>query len=174
MAAIACGACGKLMNSQAVVCPHCNARRGASAGDAKLSTDEVRALLVLNTAKSDRSPPPASVLGLALPQRDRHGLLPLADVLLTIVCAPLILIGLVSVAFMRVFSRMRRRAAERDLPGASSGIATICISGGFGLFMALRGHGSGLALAVVVVEIVLLLVRTVLRARNTSSHSLTT
>jgi hypothetical protein len=100
MTAQACEACGEPRSGEAAVCPHCGARRGgvkAGLGAHQLSPAEVRALLITSTLCD-----PGSSQGLfetlVLPHPGTEGSARTAELILTVLCAPLILAGTVAVA----------------------------------------------------------------------------
>src|ERR1700712_754080 len=95
MAVVSCASCHQRMNAQAVVCPHCNARRtDITTGTAgkKLSRDELRALIV-----SDEKLRPARSRGvvstLILPHPSTAGAARATELALTVVALPLVLAG---------------------------------------------------------------------------------
>lgn len=108
MAATDCESCGNRVNVQAVVCPHCGARRTTTTmAEAKLDKNEIRALLVTDA----RPPEPDSGPGLAatmfLPHDQTTGRARTAELALTVIASPLVASGLLMIVLGR--RRLRRK-----------------------------------------------------------------
>jgi len=151
------------MNDAVAVCPHCGKRRpGAAAGigDAKLSADEIGALLAVD------APGPESPQGLfqtlLLPHPRTYGIARIAEVVLTIGCLPMIIVGAITLVFGR----------RRDMPGEIMPVVVMSGVGGVGLGSILAlVMDVPTALAIVGAEIAGLIVRGVIRSRAAETRS---
>jgi hypothetical protein len=130
MAVTDCEACGNRVNSQAVVCPHCGARRAkVTMADAKLDKDEIRALLI-----TDNQPVVDDGRGLAstmfLPHDQTTGRARTLELALTVISAPLVASGLITIVLGR------RRLRRRLLAAKGEAISALVMSffGGLGLY----------------------------------------
>jgi hypothetical protein len=151
------------MNDAAAVCPHCGKRRAGAAsnlGDAKLSGAEIAALLTLDAPASE--PPQNLFQSLLLPHPQTFGLARTSEIVLTIACLPMILVGAMTLAFGR----------RREMHGEVTPVVVMSGVGGVGL-------GSLLALVadipttlvIVGAEIAGLIIRGVIRSRAVDSRS---
>ncbi len=152
MAAIPCEECGKKMNSELVVCPHCGARRAVAPAPAKLSKEDVQALLL-----TDPSSRPAESRGLfetlVLPHRATRGAARAAEVALTVVSFPLVAAGSLAVALA---ARRTRRAVETTT-GEITPVLAMTVFGGLALI--------SLPLVYVAIPVVAIWTRAVIRIR---------
>ena len=174
MPPISCPACKQKMSSEAAVCPHCGARQtGAPSAlaDVKLSPDEIRALIAVDTAtRTSATPQRTSIAAVVLPHARTSGGARVAELALTLVCLPLLLSGLVPLALGRY--ALRRRA--EDLSSEAAVTLMIAVSGGLGLasIMLELGGSAGAAAATVGAEIVALIIRNTIRARAAATRDL--
>ena len=155
------------MNAVAVVCPHCNARRGdvatGVAGKA-LSPAEIRALVL---SDSMRGPAPAAGMlsTLVLPHPSTAGSARLAELVLTAISLPLVAIGALTLAV----TRRKTQATSGEL----APVMAMLGAGGLGLSSALSLLGVSLMtnLAVTGASMVALIARGVIRARAAAQRS---
>lgn len=154
------------MNTVAVVCPHCNARRGdvatGIAGKA-LSPAEIRALVITNTLLT---PPPAESLlaTLVLPHPSTTGLWRLVELVLTLIGLPLVIIGVLTLAV----TRRKAKPARGELAAVT---AMLGVGGlGFSTVLSLVGASFVTNLAVTGACMVALILRGMIRARAASQR----
>ena len=151
------------MNAQAIVCPHCNARRAdvpSGAAGKNLSPAEIRAMLALQLAPPA---PSGGMMALILPHPSTTGTARTVELLLTVISLPLILSGALALVFSR---RNRRRVNE----GSGEAVAvTLMITLGSGILWTGLDwglHASGKTVAyTLLVTITALIVRAVIRSR---------
>lgn len=165
MAVVPCPACQKPMNAAAVVCPHCNARRGDVAtglAGKSLSPAELRALVVSATML-ERPPAQGLVSALVLPHPGTAGGARAAELALTLISLPLVAIGALTLAV----TRRRREVA----PGELAPVMAMLGVGGLGFASVLSLLGASLATNLVLsgVSVAALIVRGVIRARAARS-----
>jgi len=115
MAVTECESCFGKVNEQAVVCPHCGAKR-TNVVPSKFSKEEVRALLTTDAHVVDASGNTLAA-SLLFPHPHAAGGARAIEIVLTIACAPLVLVG----TAIMILSRMRRRT--RTLIKATRGEA---------------------------------------------------
>lgn len=174
MPAVACAACKQKMSSEAAVCPHCGARSAGAPtrlAEVKMSPRELRALVAVDPDLHGREDAPRTpVQAVLVPHPRTHGATRVLEVGLTIACLPLILSGLLPLLLARRLAR--GRAVE--LSGEAAAVTTIAVSGGVGLASVLleTSWSLGQILATVGGEIVLLVVRGVVRANASASREL--
>ena len=155
------------MNDSVAVCPHCGKRRPdavSGLGDAKLSAEEIGALLAVDAPSSE--PSQSLFQALLLPHPQTYGIARTAEIALTIGCLPMILVGAITLAFGR----------RRDMPGEVTPVVVMSGVGGVGLGSLLAlVTDVPTALAIVGAEIAGLIVRGVIRSRavDTRSRNLT-
>ena len=166
MAVEPCEKCGKPRSSEAVVCPHCGARRGGGGGAQEdlgkhqLSQAEIQALLL--TSKLGQPQQAEGVMAtLVLPHPGTEGAARLAEVGLTVLCAPLIAVGAVALG---IRNRGKKKVA------AIGEVAPVVAMVAFGSFpldlvLSLLGAGGTARLLVGVGSIAGLCVRAGIRTR---------
>jgi hypothetical protein len=114
-----CASCGKPMNASAATCPHCAVRQpgfDATAARKGLSPDEIRALLLTDTALRAGEPHSEGLFStLVVPHAATTGLSRTLEVVLTIACAPLILAGLIALGLRRSVARNKITATSGEL-----------------------------------------------------------
>ncbi|HEX4420712.1 MAG TPA: hypothetical protein VH165_22510 [Kofleriaceae bacterium] len=166
MAVMPCPACQQPMNAQAVVCPHCNARRTDAAVGLKgkqLSPNEIRALVLTD---DDIDPGSKGLIStLVYPHPGTTGPARTAELALTVVCLPFVVAGALSMAI----SYYLRRNQYRNSRGELIPVVYMTVFGGptFVQLLGSLGVGLGLNLALMTASIVGLSVRGVIRARAT-------
>ena len=174
MPPVACTACKQKMSSEAAVCPHCGARSAGAPrqiADVKLSPDEIRALVAVDQASREGVDPPRGLVQTVLSPHPRtSGGTRTAEIALTIACLPIILCGLLPLAFVRRVARGR----ATEVVGEAGAVLTIAVSGGVGLASLLVGGDlSALQiLGIVGGEIALLVIRGTVRAQASASREL--
>jgi len=158
---VTCEACGG--KTAAPVCPHCGHRRapaGAGLGGVGLSKEEARALLTMHAPNTASEAKP--IAAYVLPHPRTTGVGHTAETALTVVTAPLWVLGLFGFAL----ARMRYRAGTQVPMGELRATFTIA---GFGApllwFPAMWGLGATVATAVLVAQVGAWLARGVVRAR---------
>lgn len=166
MAVEPCTKCGKPKNDEAAVCPHCGARKGGAAatgelGKQQLSQAELRALL-LTSKLSQAEPSQGLISTLVLPHPGTEGGARLAELTLTVLCAPLILVGTLAVAL-----RNRIRGKAISTVGEATPVLVMVLFGSFSLdlVLSLLGVSGTGRLVIGVGSVVGLCVRAVIRAR---------
>lgn len=108
MAVTDCESCGNRVNVQAVVCPHCGARRTTTTmADAKLDNNEIRALLVTGAKPPDDNSGPGLAATMFLPHDQTTGRARTAELVLTVIAFPLVASGLLMIVLGR--RRLRRK-----------------------------------------------------------------
>ena len=175
MAVVSCPSCHKPMNAQAVVCPHCNARRtdlptGPAAGKT-MSPAEIRAMLALDptlsalSARSARGTLPA----LLLPHPSTTGTARTVELVLTLISLPLVLSGALALSLSS-----RSRTRMRQVGGSEGAAVTLMIAVGSGVLwtvLDLVFHASGTAVVgTLAVTIGALIARAVIRSRATANE----
>jgi hypothetical protein len=159
MAATDCASCGNRVNIEAVVCPHCGARRATvTMADAKLNKDEIRALLTVD-ARPEDEPSRGLIATMFLPHDQTIGRTRTAEIALTVLAAPLVIVGVVAVGLGR--RRIRRKIFAAKGEVISAGAMTLF--GGLS-FYSLVDLAGGPALAVTAISIVALWVRAMIRS----------
>jgi hypothetical protein len=165
MAIAPCAACQKPMNSAAIVCPHCNARRVGVApgvGGKQLSPQEIRAL-VLTNAMLMPAPTQSLLPALIFPHASTTGGARTAEIVLTIISLPLVFAGALTLAL----SRSKTRRSHDAKTGELAPVMSMLGLGGFGLTSLLSIAGASLTanLAITAVSVAALIGRAVIRAR---------
>ena len=124
MAATTCEDCGGKVNEQAWKCPHCGAKR-EGVTRAKLSNDEVRALVATDTAIKEEEGRPL-VETLLYPHPETRGAARTIEIALTVACAPLVLVGIATMYTSRgVMSKLRTVARTTRGEGMSVFVMTV-------------------------------------------------
>jgi hypothetical protein len=132
MGAIPCESCRQRMNDEAVVCPHCGARRQSTGLAGKLSQDEIRALLATDPAL--RGAPPAGLIHTyMLPHPETRGGARVAEAVLTLATLPMVIVGLASFGIF-----VRKKPSPDAAPRGELGpVIAMTFMGGLGLWSAL-------------------------------------
>jgi hypothetical protein len=160
MAATDCASCGNRVNVEAVVCPHCGTRRATvTMADAKLNKDEIRALLTVNTKGGEEDTGRGLLATMFLPHEQTIGRARTAELVLTVLTAPLVIIGIVGIALGR--RRLRRRLFAAKGEAISAGVMTLF--GGIS-FYSLVDLLKGPAGVLTAISIVALWVRAMIRS----------
>ena len=170
MSAVHCPACDQKMNAAAIVCPHCGARRaGADPGLAgkALSADEVKAIIAVHG--TDAEPSQGLLPTLILPHPTTHGTARAVELVCTIVALPMVILGAVTIGLAR---RRARRHAEQTT-GELTPVLAASGLGGLGLYsvLPLLGITSTARIAMIVASIGALVIRGIIRSRETSKRS---
>ena len=155
------------MNTLAVVCPHCAARRAdvptGVAGKA-LSPEEIRAVLVSQMMLTP-APAPGLLPTLLLPHPSTTGAARGAELVLTLIALPLVAIGALTLAVTRGRKRREAEAARGELAPV---MAMLGIGGlGFSTVLSVLGASLTTNLAVTGTSMIALILRGVIRARAT-------
>jgi len=155
------------MNTLAVVCPHCAARRAdvptGVAGKA-LSPEEIRAVLVSQMMLTP-APAPGLLPTLLLPHPSTPGAARGAELVLTLIALPLVAIGALTLAVTRGRKRREAEAARGELAPV---MAMLGIGGlGFSTVLSVLGASLTTNLAVTGTSMIALILRGVIRARAT-------
>lgn len=171
MAPVPCPSCRKPMNAQAIVCPHCNARRAdapAGAGKKNLSPAEIRAMLVLDGPKQ---PPGSALATLLMPHPSTTGTARTLELVLTLVSLPLVLSGALAMAI----SRSGRARMQTVSGGGEAGPVILMILIGSGVLwtvLDLVFHATGTTVVwTLATTIAALIARAVIRARATDDEA---
>ena len=163
MAASECPSCGGKMNAQAVVCPHCGARRAkVTMADAKLSKDEIRALITTdhgNEVDDGRG----LVATMFEPHPQTAGRSRKLEIALTVITAPLVATGLLGIVLGRARLRRKLLAAK----GEAISALVMSFFGGIGLYSLLDAlHAPAVPLTAI--SVVALWVRATIRGNAAS------
>ncbi|MBA3464053.1 MAG: hypothetical protein H0T46_29115 [Deltaproteobacteria bacterium] len=158
------------MNAAAFVCPHCGARRaGADPGLAgkALSQDEVKAIIAVHGA--DAEPAQGLLPTLILPHPTTHGAARAVELVCTVIALPMVILGAVTIGLAR---RRIRRSAEQTT-GELTPVLAASFLGGLGLYsvLSIAGISSTTRLALVVASIGALVIRGIIRARESTKRS---
>jgi len=168
MAVTSCENCGERVNVTAAVCPHCNAKRStATMADAKLSKDEVRALLV--TGMPEREDDRGLLATMFLPHDQTHGRARTIEIALTVLVAPFVIVGVLSYA-MTFRRRRARRQAMNAVRGEALSALVMSGFGGLGFYSVVQLFG-GPPVALTAISIVALWVRAGIRMDAASVRS---
>ena len=165
MAAVPCDKCGQKMSAEALVCPHCGARR-VSDGKVKMTKDELAALVAV-TAPGHEDPR-GLWKTLLWPHPETTGVTRTIEVMPTIACLPLVLCGLGTIGLGRTVSRNRVLITT---PGEYGAATFMSLVGSIGLVWWL--HADPLAWPLVAAEVAMLWVRAYVRQTSSRSHRLT-
>lgn len=168
MAAVPCDKCGNKMNAEAVVCPHCGARREGAGGlgKVKMSKDELQALVAV--AAPGYEAPRGLWKTLLWPHDETRAGVRTAETLLTIACLPMVLAGLGTIGVGRWLSRSKVLLAA---PGEYGAAMFMTVVGGIGLLLALGGETY--SLPIIAAEAGMLWTRAWLRHTSTRKYKLT-
>ena len=104
MSAVTCGKCANKMNAQAIVCPHCGARR-EGAVQQKMSQEELRAFV--DVAAPGYQAPRGLWKTLMWPHDETKGGVRTAETVLTVACLPFVLAGFSVIGIGRRLGRSR-------------------------------------------------------------------
>lgn len=160
MAATDCSSCGNRVNTEAVVCPHCGARRASvTMADARLNKDEIRALLTVNTIGGEEDSGRGLLATMFLPHEQTTGRARAAELVLTVLAAPLVIVGTLAIGLGR--RRLRRKLFAAKGEAISAGVMTLF--GGLS-FYSLVDLLKGPAVAFTAITIVALWVRAMIRS----------
>ncbi len=151
-----------------VVCPHCNARRGdvdTRAVAKQLSPEEIRAMVAVDAPAEAAH---GGVAALVWPHPATRGVARAAEALLTVVTLPLVLAGVVTLAFAR-----RRRARIAESRGELVPVVAMIGLGGLGLstILSLFDVATGTNLLVTLGSIVALCIRGGIRGHAAAERS---
>jgi len=159
------------MNAAVAVCPHCGKRRPDAAtdlADAKLSPAEINAMLAFDSA-GDAAPSRGLLQALLIPHDRTQGIARVAELVLTAVCLPMILAGVLMLAFDR--RRARTREAQDAMAGEAGPVVAMIVAGTITLATILTFLVSTTTtVAVIGIEIAGLIVRAVIRSRANESN----
>ena len=121
MAVTECESCGGKVNEQARACPHCGAKR-ANVARGKLSKEEVRALIATDSAVSEDEGRGISET-LLFPHPETRGAARTVEIVLTVLCAPLVIVGIAGMLLGRSKMRYLYKTARGE--GLSAFIMTV-------------------------------------------------
>lgn len=164
------------MNEAVAVCPHCGKRRPDAATDlaeAKLSPDEINAMLAFD-GLGDNAPTQGVMQTVLIPHDRTQGLARIAELALTVMCLPMILSGVIILAFER--RRARIREAQDTMTGEAGPVVAMIVAGTITLASILTFLVSTTTtITVIGVEIAGLIARAAIRshANDSISRSLT-
>ena len=160
-----CPSCKQPMAVTSVVCPHCNARRGDVAPP-PMSQDEIRAMIAVDSPSPDEGDGKVSTL--ILPHPATRGLARTVELALTIATLPLVLAGVVTLAFAR-----KRR--EKYETGRGELVPTLAMAGlgglGFATILSLLDVSTGMTIAITGGSMLALFVRAGIRGHAASARS---
>jgi hypothetical protein len=126
MAVTSCDACGGKMNSEFAVCPHCGTRRPLTE-QPRWSKDEIHALLATDPGARGAEPPRGMFQTLVMPHPATSGGGRIAELVLTGISLPLVIVGATAIGFTR-------RARHVTAPsGELVPAVTMTVFGGLGL-----------------------------------------
>jgi hypothetical protein len=167
MAVTACEACGGRVNVAAAACPHCGAKRStATIADTPISKDEIRAMLAtsdVSAAEGGRG----LAAAMFLPHEQTRGNARNAELVLTVIAAPLVIVGVASFAFAR---RRFRRAVLRETNGEIAPALAMTLLGGLGMWTLLDAlHAPAIALTCI--SVIAVWARAIIRMRAATSTS---
>ena len=165
MAVTDCESCGNRVNVEAMVCPHCGTKR-ANVARPKLNKDEVRALLATGDAVADESGQGITAT-LLFPHPETTGAARTIEIILTVVCAPLVLVGIASMMLGRRSIRRAFRAARGELMS----VVAMTFFGGFSFWAIIHALKVPASFELTIASIVLLWVRAFIRGRTQSWRS---
>jgi hypothetical protein len=165
MAVTDCESCGNRVNAQAMVCPHCGARQ-TNVARPKLNKDEVRALIATGDAVADESGQGITAT-LLFPHPETTGTARTLEIILTIVCAPLVIVGIASMMLGRRSLRRAFAAARGELMS----VVAMTAFGGFSFWAIIGALHVPAALELTIASIALLWVRAYIRSRTQSWRS---
>jgi len=154
------------MNAQAVVCPHCGARRAAvTMAEAKLSKDEIRALIAIDgTTEVDDGR--GLVATMFEPHPQTTGRARTLEIVLTVIAAPMVVTGLLGIVLGRARLRRKLLAAKGE---AVSALA-MSFFGGLTMYSLLQAlHAPALPLTAISIGAVW--VRSIIRGNAASSRT---
>jgi hypothetical protein len=154
------------MNAQAVICPHCNARRPdvpTGAAGKNLSPAEIRAMLVLQVPPQPRG---GALSTLLLPHPSTTGTARAVELVLSLISLPLVLSGALAMSLSRA---SRARMQKVSGAGDEAGPVVLMILIGSGVLwtvLDLVFHATGATVAWTLgVTTAALIARAVIRAR---------
>src|SRR5437016_3317382 len=134
MAATDCEACGARVNVTAAVCPHCGAKRStATLADAKLSKEEIRALLITDQ-RQDQDSGRGLLATMFLPHDQTTGRARTIELVLTVLVAPFVITGV----FMIALGRRRARRATFAAKGEVVSAIAMSFFGGLSFYSTLQ------------------------------------
>jgi hypothetical protein len=165
MAVTDCESCGNRVNVEAMVCPHCGARR-TNVARPKLNKDEVRALIATGDAVADEAGQGITAT-LLFPHPETTGAARTIEIILTIACAPLVLVGIASMMLGRRSIRRAFAAARGELMS----VVAMTFFGGFSFWAIIHALKVPASFEVTIISIMLLWVRAYIRSRTQSWRS---
>jgi hypothetical protein len=148
-----------------MVCPHCGTRRTTVARP-KLDKDEVRALIATADAVADEAGQGITAT-LLFPHPQTTGTARTIEIVLTVLCAPLVVVGIASMMLGRRSVRRAFAAARGELMSA----VAMTAFGGFSFWALLHALKVGPAFELTIASIMLLWVRAYIRSRTQSWRS---
>jgi hypothetical protein len=165
MAATDCTSCGKRVNVEAMVCPHCGARR-TDVARPKLNKDEVRALIATGDSIDDEGGQ-GITRTLLYPHPETTGAARTVEIILTVVCAPLVMVGIASMMLGRRSIRRAFAAARGELMS----VVAMTAFGGLTFWSLLHAFHVPASFELTIASIVLLWIRAFIRSRTQSWRS---
>jgi hypothetical protein len=163
MAVTECESCGGRVNEMLKACPHCGAKREVVARG-KLTQEEVRALIATGSKPVDVTGN-SLVASLLFPHPHTIGPARSIEIVLTILCAPLVLVGAAGVMMARWRPRSRGLIRAATTEGTAALVMTLF--GGFSFYQLLAGFHVPGALPLTVASVMCLWVRAYIRGRTT-------
>lgn len=162
MAATQCESCGGKVHEQARACPHCGAKR-ANVTPGTFTQEEVRALLTTNGQVVDETGNSLAA-SLLFPHPHTVGPARTIEIVLTIVCAPLVLVG----TAVMMMSRLRRSTRTLIKAARGEGMAALAMTllGGLTFYSVLDLFHAPAAGSLTVASILCLWIRAYIRSRS--------
>lgn len=155
-----CDDCGGKVNEQAWKCPHCGVKRqGVVRG--KLSNEEVRALIATDSAvKDDEGKSVAQTL--LYPHPETHGAARTVEIVLTVLCAPFVIVGIAGM----ILGRRKMRVLYKSVRGEGLSAFVMTFFGSLPFYYVLAALHVPSAFYVVLGSVALLWIRAYLRGRT--------
>lgn len=160
-----CESCGGKVNEQARACPHCGAKR-ANVARGKLTNEEVRALIATDSSVSDDEGRGIAET-LLFPHPETHGAARTIEIALTVLCAPLVIVGIAGMKLGRSKMRFLYRTARGE--GLSAFIMTVF--GGISFWTVLDLLHVPSPFTLTVVSVMCLWIRAYVRSRTQAWRS---
>ncbi len=160
-----CDDCGSKVNEQAWKCPHCGAKR-QNVARGKLSNEEVRALIATDASVKDDEGRSISET-LLFPHPETRGAARTTEIVLTVLCAPLVLVGMAAMAF----GRRKMRFLYKSVRGESMSAFVMTFFGSLPFYYVLSAIHAPSAFYLVLASITLLWIRAYIRGRTSAWKS---
>jgi len=160
--AVDCESCGQKVNEQAVKCPHCGVKR-SNVAPGKFTQEEVRALLTTSGQVVDETGNSLAA-SLLFPHPQTVGAARAIEIGLTILCAPLVIVG----TAVMMMSRLRRSTRTLIKAARGEGMAALAMTllGGFTFYSVLDLVHAPAPGSLTVASIICLWIRAYIRSRS--------